>query len=231
MEASETVKRMYDALSCISPDFAAAKALFTEYQPSEEELMWLAVELTENTFGEYGDMLNEKCSSVMPGKVHRDHLYDTILFLLNHGLNPNTVVDEGTTESENVMPELRFTDGPDVAARTMRLLLEHGGDPNLDIDSDTPLTWIDDELCIDPIWERHYCDHLVQCLMVMQAYGGGWEGKDGKFHQPFLMREGYSSKIFKEFEKFDYCFVEDENDPSSIHIFEKATGKIVADYI
>ena len=58
----------------------------------------------------------------------------------------------------------------------MRLLLEHGGDPNLDVDSLTPLSWMDDELCIDPIWKRWCCDHLVQCLMVMQAYGvGGME--------------------------------------------------------
>ncbi len=42
--------------------------------------MWLAVELADNTFGEYRDMLNENCPRVTPGKVHRDYLYDTILF-------------------------------------------------------------------------------------------------------------------------------------------------------
>ena len=66
--------------------------------------------------------------------------------------------------------------------------------------------------------------------MVLQAYGGGWDGKDGKFHQPFTMREGYDSAILKEFEKFDYRFAENGG-PGSIHIFEKATGKVVADYV
>lgn len=187
MKVSESVKKMCDVLSCIPPDFKTAETLFAEQQPTEQELMWLAVELADNTFGEYRDMLNENCPRVTPGKVHRDYLYDTILFLLDHEMNPNTVVDEHTTEAENIMAVLRFTDGPDVAARTMRLLLEHGGDPNLDVDSLTPLSWMDDELCIDPIWERWCCDHLVQCLMVMQAYGGGWHGTDGKFHRPFSM--------------------------------------------
>lgn len=152
--------------------------------------MWLAVELADNTFGEYRDMLNENCPRVTPGKVHRDYLYDTILFLLDHEMDPNTVVDEHTTEAENIMAVLRFTDGPDVAARTMRLLLEHGGDPNLDVDSLTPLSWMDDELCIDPIWERWCCDHLVQCLMVMQAYGGGWHGTDGNSIDHFRCAKG-----------------------------------------
>ena len=231
MKVSESVKKRCDVLSCIPPDFKTAETLFAEQQPTEQELMWLAVELADNTFGEYRDMLNENCPRVTPGKVHRDYLYDTILFLLDHEMNPNTVVDEHTTEAENIMAVLRFTDGPDVAARTMRLLLEHGGDPNLDVDSLTPLSWMDDELCIDPIWERWCCDHLVQCLMVMQAYGGGWHGTDGKFHRPFSMCEGYRSEIFKEFEKFDYRFGTEKGHLGPIHIFEKATGTVVADYI
>ncbi|MFV8290257.1 hypothetical protein, partial [Faecalibacterium taiwanense] len=71
----------------------------------------------------------------------------------------------------------------------------------------TPLSWMDDEMAHSiRFGEDGRCDHLVQCLMVMQAYGGGWHGTDGKFHRPFSMCEGYRSEIFKEFEKFDYRF-------------------------
>ena len=165
MKVSESVKKMCDVLSCIPPDFKTAETLFAEQQPTEQELMWLAVELADNTFGEYRDMLNENCPRVTPGKVHRDYLYDTILFLLDHEMNPNTVVDEHTTEAENIMAVLRFTDGPDVAARTMRLLLEHGGDPNLDVDSLTPLSWMDDELCIEQIADALDVNLQYMCFL------------------------------------------------------------------
>ena len=92
MKVSESVKKMCDVLSCIPPDFKTAETLFAEQQPTEQELMWLAVELADNTFGEYRDMLNENCPRVTPGKVHRDYLYDTILFLLDHEMNPNILL-------------------------------------------------------------------------------------------------------------------------------------------
>ena len=76
MKVSENVKKMYEVLSCIPPDFETAKALFAEYQPSEEELMWLAVELTDNTFCEYKDWLLEKSApEQLRGKQHRYYLY------------------------------------------------------------------------------------------------------------------------------------------------------------
>lgn len=219
MKVPENVKKMYEVLSCIPPDFEAAKALFAEYQPSEEELMWLAVELIENTYDEYLDKI--------PGATHRDFLCQTLDFLLEHGLNPNARYGEGTSEEDDVMSALKFVYGPDEGAKTMRLLLEHGGDPNLPTSFSTPINWIDMELCLEPIEDKDLCMNFVQCLMVMQAYGGHFE--DGAV--PFSMREGYDSAIFKEFEKFDYRFGQERGNPGSIHIFEKATGKVVADYV
>ena len=58
MKVSESIRKMCDVLSCIPPDFKTAETLFAEQQPTEQELMWLAVELADNTFGEYRDMLN-----------------------------------------------------------------------------------------------------------------------------------------------------------------------------
>lgn len=89
------------------------------------------------------------------------------------------------------------------------------------------MIWVEMELHIDPIYERLYCDNLVQCLLVMQAYGGKFD--DGTV--PFVMRDGLGSEIFKEFEKFDYQFGNEEGAPGYIHVFERATRKIVADYV
>ena len=210
----ESVKKMYEVLSCIPPDFEAAEKLFARYQPTEEEMMWLAVELTENAYEE---------------AENRKFLYRVMDFLLEQGLDPNTRYAPDTTEEENVMSALKFVYGTDEGARTMRLLLEHGGDPNLEMDCWTPFEWIDTDLSIDPLSaeEKDLCENFVQCLLVMQAYGGHF--KDGAV--PFVMRDGYSSEIFKEFEKFDFRIGHDEEKPGCIHVFEKATGTVVADYI
>jgi len=215
MEISGHVKKLYDALSCIPPDFEAAQALFAEQQPDEQELMWLAVELTENAYEE-----DAEC---------RKFLYSVISFLLEQGLDPNTRYAPGTTEEDDVMSALKFVYGPDEGARTMRLLLEHGGDPNLETDWGTPFEWIDTDLSFAPLFaeEKDQCENFVQCLLVMQAYGGHF--KDGAV--PFVMRDGYRTEIFKEFEKFDFRIGHDEEEHGSIHVFEKATGTVVADYI
>ena len=167
MKVTAQVRKLYSVLSCIPPDFEMAETLIAMHRPSEEEMMWLAVELAENTFGEYGDALVGGNLSAAQVRLHRDYLYDTVHFLLEHGMNPNTIVDQGTTETANIMADLRFTEGPDMAARTMRLLLEHGGDPNLEGCTLTPMIWMEMELHIDPIYERLYCDNLVQCLSLI----------------------------------------------------------------
>lgn len=236
MKVPENVKKMYEVLSCIPPDFETAKALFAEYQPSEEELMWLAVELTDNTFCEYKDWLLEKSApEQLRGKQHRYYLYDTITFLLEQGLKPNAIIDaDSSGEAENAMFLLQYTDGPDVAAQIMRLYMEHGGNPNLYIKNnygDTLISEIEFDIYEFGDYEKPENENLVQCVMVLQAYGGGWNGKDGKFHQPFSMREGYDSAILKEFEKFDYRIGVERGHPGSVHVFEKATGKVVADYV
>lgn len=47
----------------------------------------------------------------------------------------------------------------------------------------------------------------------------------------FRCAKGTASEIFKEFEKFDYRFGTEKGHSHLIHIFEKATGTVVADYI
>lgn len=168
----------------------------------------------------------ENVPNAVPGRLHRDYLYQVIELLLEQGLNPNATVND----EENAMFGLEFTDGPDVAAKTMRLLLEHGGDPNLRIDLDTPLTNVDTAMWVAPVCERWFFDNLVQCAMVLQAYDGYWIGGDEKAHIPFTMGKGYHSKMLREFEKFDYFFGDVEDHPGYVHIVEKATGKIAADY-
>ena len=225
MNVPEPVQKLYEALSGIPPEFDKARELLAAYQPTEEELMRVAIELVENVMAEH-DAMNKKWPSATSDKTHRGWLYDTFQFLLEHGMNPNTILEKGTTEEDNVMMSFKYLYGADMAANVMRLLLEHGADPNLEMDGGSPFDWIDLGLSFDPIYKKWLCTHLVQCIMVMQAYGGEFDDS-----VPFVMREGYTSEIFKEFEKFDYRFGKEKGWPGNIHVFEQATGKTVADYV
>ena len=86
MKVTAQVRKLYSVLSCIPPDFEMAETLIAMHRPSEEEMMWLAVELAENTFGEYGDALVGGNLSAAQVRLHRDYLYDTVHFLLEHGM-------------------------------------------------------------------------------------------------------------------------------------------------
>lgn len=213
-EPSERMKRLYELLSQIPPEYDAARQMLEAEKPGEEELAWLAIQLTEDTFDDETE--------------NRNDLYCKIALLLEHGLNPNTILDAGTTEADNVMMNLKFLYGADVGASVMRLLLEQGGDPNLNVEGWTPLSWIDADLGMKPIIKDvELSRNFVQCIMVIQAYGGKFS--DGKV--PFAMHKGYSSAMLKELKRFDYFFGKGQNDKCLLHIFNKATGEIVADYI
>ena len=213
-EPSERMKRLYGLLSQIPPEYDAARRMLEAEKPGEEELAWLAIQFTEDTFDDETE--------------NRNDLYCKIALLLEHGLNPNTILDAGTTEADNIMMNLKFLYGADVGASVMRLLLEQGGDPNLNVEGWTPLSWIDADLGMKPIIKNvELSRNFVQCMMVIQAYGGKFS--DGK--EPFAMHKGYSSAMLKEFERFDYFFCKEQNDKCLLHIFNKATGEIVADYI
>lgn len=222
-EPSEQMQQLYELLSQLPPELDTARKMMENERPSGLELAWLAKEVAGDTFGEYGDSLCDETPAA-PGSLHREYLYQTVEFLLEQGLNPNITVDD----EENIMFELKYTDGPDVAAKVMRLMLEHGGDSNLYVVSDNLVSEIEFDMYEFGEYEKPRDEHRVQLTMVLQAYGGHWP-KDNSV--TYTMRDGYKAEIFKEFEKFDYRTGYESGSPGYIHIFEKATGKTVADYL
>ena len=224
-EPSERMKRLYELLSQIPPEYDAARRMLEAEKPGEEELAWLAAELVNDTFGEYGDWLYNGAAVAAPGKLHRDYLYQVIELLLEQGLNPNVVLDD----EENAMFLLRYTDGPDVAAKIMRLFLEHGGDPNLYGASDNLVSDIEFDMYEYGEYKKPRDEHRVQLTMILQAYGGHWP--ENRENVTYMMQNGNKAEIFKEFEKYDYFCGDAEGHLGDIHIFNKATGEIVADYI
>ena len=140
--------------------------------------------------------------------------------LLNHGLNPNTRLDDIDV---NVMDCLCYVDLPFLAAYTMRLMLDHGADSNLKIDDyETIFLHMDSNVTTDLVYVP---DDMVitflQCWFVLIGYGGKLEGIE-----PFRLNPGHVYDELKEYEFFDhYVSYDPEKKKNVLHIVDIRTGE------
>ncbi len=108
---------------------------------------------------------------------HSFYLYEVIDLLLKHGLDPNYTVDHDFCLMEFV---IGIVNGY-IAADTLNLLLESGGNPNLISSGENMF----DQICFDVDFDaveqrdRRRYDSLVHCWMVLLAYGGKTKDEGG----------------------------------------------------
>ena len=137
-------RQLFELLMQLPPDFAAAEALLKRGDFSPEEVTKVAICYAEESAMDIADTFctsRDDCisfSGVMPpGGVipgfHSTYVYEVVQFLLPFGLQPNGIYSDGSDEY-NIMDSLEYIENEYVAADTMALLMEHGGDPNLVVD-------------------------------------------------------------------------------------------------
>lgn len=201
----DKVEQVNCLLACIPPKLDEADSILSSEEFTKEELACIACEATEHCFCEYSDALDPQIPSITLDSMHSNYLLDVLRLLLDHGLDPNISVNE-----DNALWMTQYVDAPNVGAAAMRLLLENGGDPNLYIPPgpETLFEFIDFK-----VWEDDYdCDHVIQCWLVLMAYGGHWS--NGEI--PLMMLDGNKIDVFKRFEELDYRFSNGQ-----MHIFRK----------
>ena len=197
----ESLKRQFGGNP---PDWEKIREELAAETFSEIDLAELANDVTEGSSGEY--------------------TYTALEILLENGLNPNACIDE-----ENAMWNTQWIEEPNVGACSLRLLLEHGGDPNLcpPGEVETLFEFIQAKVSED-VDENDYL-RTVQCWWVLLAYGGC--RRDGTV--PIVMLDGREVGIFRDFERF--YFTIERTDPKNthawrMHIFNRETGEEVARY-
>lgn len=137
--------------------------------------------------------------------------------LLDCGLDPNSMyIDSAPIYS------LLFVDAPNIAAETMRLLLKHGGNPNLLIGGDYLFSEVDFMVAYDCVDKLHF----VQCLFVLAAFGGN----NGTQGNPFSMKNGYEISRLKDFESISYSIEFLGGYKWRMHIRDRDTGVEIAAY-
>ena len=118
----EDIKRM---LKDLPPDFDKIRSMLCDYKPTVEELAEIAIDCTDECFCEYKEIHFYHLGDGASDNMHSDYIVDSLKLLLEFGLEPDTIIG-----FDNAMWNTIWIDAPNVGASALRLLLEHGGNPN-----------------------------------------------------------------------------------------------------
>ena len=160
--------------------------------------------------------------NVIPGR-HSFYLYEVLNLLLKFGLDPNYAVKGDYSLLDYV---LNIVNGY-IAADTLSLLFENGGNPNLISDGDHFF----DEAAFDVVFDavehrdRRRYESLVHCWMVMLGYGGtsSLEGETVDVFQEYSdnIRLEFDLKKLKDHRSY-YAGIT-HGPHLTVHIFDKRT--------
>ena len=223
----DIVEEIKAAFTNIPPSWDEVRILLDEHPLSKEDLAEIALHVAHNCFCEYADAIDyQGLDKIILEETHSYYLIDSLKLLLDHGLDPNIIIDDS-----NVMWETIYIDIPNVGAAALRLLLEHGGNPNLDLPNYGTMFTEFDSRVIEDGYDYGFA-HVVQCWMVLLAYGGRFQGKYSDT-PPVTMLNGNKVEIFKNFEGYDYVFEWIPGQPHRSYrldllIFDKVKKEVVA---
>ncbi len=222
----ETMDEVESLFAAIPPKRIEIDCIFRQYRFSKVQLAILAHHLAEDCFREYYDAMDPNVEEVTPEHMHSNHLVESLQQLLNYGLDPNVFAGE---YNDNVMWNLQYVDAPNVGAAAMRLLLEHGANPNLICPSENESIFDYLDFAVSYDCYSHDYFFMVQCWLVLIGYGG----RPRCNRDPVVMLKNNSLKIFKNFEYYDYEIEmlkqkSDEYGLWIMHIFDVRTGTEVA---
>lgn len=235
LELTERSQQLLDILMTIPPKLDVAKEYLDANHLSADEVTRVANVYADKCFLDYGDYLFETypdCNlstleinhSIVP-ELHSAYIYDIVKLLLRYGMDPNTVYIVEYNHY-NIMNLVVHIDHGYLAADTMGLLLENGGDPNLAVEIETIYEYVADDVWFGAIEQeiRWRYDSWVHLWMVLLAYGGKPRGKKCPLE---VFREYDSTSLFdvKKLKNHrDYIYgISKENYEPVIHIFDKKT--------
>lgn len=224
-------------LNTIPPDIQTLDCLLSENDFAREDLSILANEAVGKCFCEFRDAAILKGYELNPEfqSLHIDDLFSNSLMqilecLLKHGYDPNYVVDKSKSPWD-AFENLMFVDAPNIGASCLRLLLEHGANPNRQLPSEPESLFEDIAFMVSYDSYTHYYMNIVQCWLVLMAFGACW--RDGSV--PLSMLNGHDISIFKEFEKYDFSIEDLPQVPGKygcwkMHLYDIRTNEEVAVY-
>lgn len=158
----------------------------------------------------------------LPG-FYSSHMLEALNCLLEYGLDPNMLYGEGMEQS-NIMSELRYVENGYLAADSLALLIDHGGNPSIRIDGVSLIRDVNLDLLFDFInqTDRARYDSLAHYWMVL--VGSGAKLEDGG--ESIDMCPGYSVSTLRNHRDFYYGAIQSDRteDHMEICFFDKRTN-------
>jgi hypothetical protein len=192
LEYINTVENVDSALDIILErpvDFFRLNRLLYEWKPPAVALSEIANILGDLCAYEFADASDD--GNIVEENLMGFYLPEILQLLLSYGMDPNEHFD-----SNNIMAQLQWVDYKDCAVRSLKLLLESGGNPNLSVDGESLFEHVNTVVSYD----QYEDEYLVKFWLLLMAYGGCWE--NGEI--PLTMAEGYAVEIFKNHEDYVY---------------------------
>lgn len=233
----EHEQHLMDLLMAIPPKLEDAETFLQQHTLSKESISKIGALYAEHCQFEVGDasaipengnrpLGNSDFPKGILSGFHSTYVYEVTKLLLDYGLDPNAIIWGSGYDYYNIMDALMYIDNEYVAADTMALLMEHGGNPNLHIDGETLYEMADFEVWYgssdqDIRW-RH--DSWVHIWMVLTGYGGKINGRDDfltRFRE-YDSREPFCQEELKNHRNYYYGYSY-ENRESVIHIYDRKT--------
>ena len=223
---------MLEDMRAIPPDFEKIKHDLDAGTYTPEDISMAATE-----FVDYDCFLDRRDAEYREDKtyggdfvpnLHSAFLYKLIELLLPYGLDPNAIFDK-----RNIMESLQHVDNEYVGADTLCLLLEHGGDPNLMVDGESPFEDIDFGVMFDTVnqEDRALYDSQVHLWFVYVGFGAALS--NGKLPVDVFPERDEELSITGEFDlkklrnhrnyTFGLSHVPNRGESWSLHIFDKRT--------
>lgn len=194
---------------------------------NSEEITRVAIEVCEYGMFAYGDFWFHQNREPEPHEL-RTYNWETLFdIFIENGLDPDLVICDDKSDHKNILSFLRYLDDGDLGARILRKVLTKGGNPNILINGESFFEEEDSDFMLDILMglyrEKWQVDNVFRFWLVLIGFGGNLNNDSCTVE----MINEYSPEIFKDFEKFDYRIIWENND-FDMRIFEKETGALVA---
>lgn len=224
---NERSQKLLDLLLQIPPKMEDAENLIKLQKYTSEELTGVAINYAKKSSFDVSDaiLIEEMEPPTNPSEIiegcHSTHLYEVLDLLLQYGADVNTVL-KSDTSSYNLMSAVMWVDNGYVAADSMRLLLENGGNPNLIVDDESIYDNLNFDIWFGAIEQENRCryDHWVHTWFVLLAFGA--EDPNGSLFKEYDKEEIFSLNKLKDHRNYDFCLSRGENGPV-LRIFDKKT--------
>ena len=232
MELTHKENTLLEMLLKVPPDLGAIRAQLESSRFSSDRIAAVASEFIEIC---YWESLDRHCgephqteyystaATVVEGE-HSTYLLEIVKLLLEYGLDPNAVVD-GTC----ILEQVRFVENEYIAADTLALLLEHGGNIHLKADGESVFGEIDFDVIFDALnqYDRRRYDSLVHCWFVWLGYGAQPENGTTAVdvYRDFNTGELFDISKLKNHRNYTFglSHVPGRGESWSLHIFDKET--------